>query len=248
MKKLLYISLLLLGTLTVNGQNLKDTIISIPFLNLSYSPQLTGGDFGKRFGFTNSVGLNFGIKTAKNWQFEVEGTFLFGNSIKEDSLLDFLKTDEGYIIDQYGDATNILMFQRGFTESILIGKLFPIIGPNKNSGIVTKFGIGFMHHKIRIQNQDDLVPALTKENVIYVDRLTMGLSLKQYIGYQHLSDRKLVNFNIGIELTEGFTKGMRDYQFGYGSYHDKRNEFLIGIRAGWIFPIYRKTPEDFYLD
>lgn len=248
MKRLFYVILFFFGALTVSSQNLKDTIISIPFINLSYSPQVPGGDFAKRFGITNNIGLNFGIKTATNWQFELEGTFLFGNNIKEDSLLDFLKTDEGYIIDQYGDAINILIYQRGFTESILVGKLFPVIGPNKNSGIMVKFGAGFMHHKIRIENQDDNVPALTKANLVYVDRLTMGLSLKQYIGYQHLSDRKLINFNIGLELTQGFTQGMRDYQFGYGSYREKRKEFLIGVRAGWIFPIYRKTPEEFYLD
>lgn len=248
MKVLFSIILFLFGTLTFCAQNLKDTIISIPFINLSYSPQIPGGDFGKRFGLTNSVGVNFGIKTAKNWQIEFEGTFLFGNNVKEPDLLSFLQTDEGFIIDQYGDAVNILISQRGFTESFLIGKLFPIVGPNKNSGIITKFGIGFMHHKIRIESLDDNVPALRKENLVYLDRLTMGLALKQYIGYEHLSDRKRINFNIGLEFTEGITQGMRDYQFGYGEYREKRTEFLVGIRAGWIFPIYRKTPEEFYLD
>lgn len=247
-KKLIFIFSFSILTVVVGAQNLKDTIISIPFINLSYSPQIPGADFGKRFGFTNSIGLSAGVKTAKNWTFELEGSFLFGKNIKEDSLLDFLQTDEGYIIDQYGDAVNVLLFQRGFTESFMVGKLFPVIGPNLNSGIVAKFGAGFMHHKIRIENQDDKVPALTKANLVYVDRLTMGLSLKQYIGYQYFSDRKLVNFNIGLEFTEGFTQGMRDYQFGYGEYRENRTEFLMGIRAGWVFPIYRKTPEEFYLD
>lgn len=247
-KKLLIIFSLLLFTLIASAQNLKDTIISIPFVNLSYSPQIPGGDFAKRFGLTHSVGLNFGVKTAKNWIFEFEGTFMFGKTVKEDDLLSFLQTDEGYIIDQYGDAVNILVAQRGFTESIMFGKIFPVIGPNLNSGIVAKFGAGFMHHKINIQNQDDQVPALTKDNLVYVDRLTMGVAFKQYIGYRYFSDTKLINFNIGLEFTEGFTQGMRDYQFGYGEYREKRTEFLMGIRAGWIFPIYRKAPEEFYLD
>jgi len=248
MKQYLIYFIFILFTSVSFGQNLNDTLLNIPFINLSYSPQIPGGDFAKRFGLTNSIGLNFGLKTGKNWQFEFEGTFLFGNNIKEDNILDYLKTDEGFIIDQFGDAVNVLIFQRGFTESLMIGKLFPIVGPNKNSGIIVKLGAGFMHHKIRIENQDDQVPALTKKNLVYVDRLTMGLALKQYIGYQHLSDRKLINFNIGLELTEGITQGMRDYQFGYGAYREKRKEFLLGIRAGWIFPIYRKTPEEFYLD
>lgn len=248
MKKLYLIIFFSILTTSLFAQNLKDTVIRIPFINLSYSPQIPGGDFGKRFGLTNNIGLNFGIKTAKNWQFEFEGNFLFGNKIKEDSLLDFLRTNEGYIIDKYGEAVNVLIYERGFIESIMVGKLFPFGGVNLNSGIITKLGVGFMHHKIRIENQDDKVAALTKANLVYVDRLTMGIALKQYIGYQYFSNRKLINFNIGLEFTEGFTQGMRDYQFGYGAYREHRKEFLMGIRAGWIFPIYRKTPEEFYID
>lgn len=247
-KKLVLLLSFITLSILLSAQNLKDTVITIPFINLSYSPQLTGADFGKRFGLTNNVGLNVGIKTAKNWIFELEGNFLFGKKIKEDSILNFLKTDEGYIIDKYGIAVQVLMFQRGFTESVMVGKIFPVMGSNLNSGIVAKIGAGFMHHKIRIENQDDKVPALTKSNLVYVDRLTMGFSLKQYIGYQHFSNRKLINFNVGLEFTEGFTRGMRDFQFGYGAYKEKRTEFLMGIRAGWVFPIYRKTPEEFYLD
>lgn len=248
MKKLYLITFLIVTSTCLFSQNLRDTIINIPFINLSYSPQVPGGDFGKRFGLTNNIGLNFGIKTAKNWQFELEGNFLFGNNVKEDSLLDFLLTDEGYIIDKYGDAVNVLIYQRGFTESIMVGKLFPFGDVNLNTGIIAKLGVGFMHHKIRIENQDDKVAALTPANLVYVDRLTMGVALKQYLGYQYFSNRKLINFNIGLEFTEGFTQGMRDYQFGYGEYRENRKEFLVGIRAGWIFPIYRKTPEEFYID
>ncbi len=248
MKKFYLIFSLLIIFGALKAQNLRDTIISIPNINLSYSPQIPGGDYGKRFGFTNNIGLSFGIKTAKNWTIDLEGGFLFGNKLKEDSLLDFLQTDEGYIIDQYGEAVNVLLYQRGFTETLMIGKLFPFGGVNLNSGIVAKLGVGFMHHKIRVENQDDKVPALTKSNLVYVDRLTMGLALKQYIGYHYFSNRKLINFNIGLEFTEAFTQGMRDYQFGYGPYRENRKEFLVGIRAGWIFPIYRKTPEEFYID
>lgn len=247
MKKYIII-LFLLNFTIVNAQNLRDTIIGIPFFNLSYSPQIPAADYAKRFGFTNNIGLNIGIKTGKNWQIELEGNFMFGNKIKEDTILKFLQTDEGYIIDKYGDAVNVLMYQRGFTESIFLGKIFPLKKGNINSGILARLGVGFFHHKIKVTNQDDKVPALTKSNLIYIDRLTMGLVIKQYIGYQYYSDRKLINFNIGLEFTEGFTRGMRDYQFGYGEYKEYRKEFLIGIRAGWVFPIYRKTPEEFYID
>ncbi len=248
MKKYLLLTFFFYLSLTLISQNLRDTTILIPFVNFSYSPQIPGGDFAKRFGFTNNIGINIGFKTAKNWQLELEGNFLFSKNIKEPNVLAFLQTSEGYIIDRYGDAANVLMYERGFTESIIIGKLTPFKGTNKNSGLMIKLGIGFMHHKIRIENQDDKVPALTKKNLVYVDRLTMGLALKQYIGYQHFGDGKLTNFNIGLEVTEGFTQGMRDYQFGYGEYREKRTELLLGIRLGWLIPVYRQAPAEYYID
>lgn len=248
MKKTLLLAFFIALSISLFSQNLRDTTISIPFANFSYSPQIPGGDFAQRFGFTNNVGINIGLKTAKNWQFEFEGNFLFSKNIREKNILSFLQTSEGYIIDRYGDAVNVLMYQRGFTESILIGKLFPIKKSNKNSGIIAKFGIGFMHHKIKIENQDDKVPALTKKNLVYVDRLTMGLALKQYVGYQHFGDSKLMNFNIGLEITEGFTQGMRDYQFDYGAYREHRLELLMGLRLGWLIPVYRQAPAEYYID
>jgi len=248
MRRIFLFPFFLAVAFTSFSQNLNDTIISIPFVSLSYSPQIPGGDFAKRFGFTNNIGLNVGIKTANNWLFELEGNFLFSKNVKEDSILNYIRTSEGYIISASGDAVNVLIYQRGFTETILVGKVIPFKTSNKNSGLALKFGVGFMHHKIKIENQDNNVPALTKENLVYVDRLTMGLSLKQFIGYQQFSNNKRINFNIGLELTEGFTQGMRDWQMNYGVYRDKRFDFLIGIRAGWFLPIYRKAPEEYYLD
>ena len=71
--------------------------------------------------------------------------------------------------------------------------------------------------------------------------------LKQYFGYQYMSTNKLVNFNIGIEFIEGFNRGMRDYQIDLmGPYRDQRLDIYIGIRAGWIFLILRKEPNEFY--
>ena len=64
-----------------------------------------------------------------------------------------------------------------------------------------------MYHKIRIENQDNLIPQLSKDYLKYYDRLTVGILLKQYIGYHHMSNNRLVNFTIGFECIEGFNKG-----------------------------------------
>src|SRR5690606_37842508 len=102
-----------------------------------------------------------------------------------------------------------------------------------------------IQHKIKIDTQHDLVPMVNKENQIYFDRYTLGFLAKQYIGYQHLGNKNLTNFHAGIEFYEGFTRGMRDYQLDLeGPYKDARLDFLISIRIGWIFPVYRKAPSN----
>ena len=104
-----------------------------------------------------------------------------------------------------------------------------------------------MYYKIRIENQDNLIPQLSKEYLKYYDRLTVGFLLKQYVGYHHMSNNRLVNFNIGIELIEGFNKGLRDYQIDLmGPYTENRLDIYLGLRAGWIFPVLRKEPKEFY--
>lgn len=247
MKKLyLFILLLPIG---IYGQNIKDSVMFTPLINISYGFQLPGGDLSKQFGFNHSLGIHGGFKNDKNFQFELGGTFFFGQNIKDSSMLDNLLTEDGFLINSEGEYNNYLISERGFTGTISIGKLFPIIGPNPNSGLLVKFGIGGMRHKVRIDNQGSLVPQLSKENLPYYDRLTFGLTLRQYIGYQHLSNHRLTNFSIGLEVFEGFTRGMRDYQIDLmGAYNDKRFDLLTGIRIGWIVPIYKKDPQEFYIN
>lgn len=245
MKKLLLSILLLTVVLCSRGQNIRDTSIMAPVISVSYAGQLPLLDMADNFGMNSNIGVNGGVKFASNWQIELEGDFLFSKNIKITGLLDPIKTSDDQIIANDGGLASIVAYERGFTSSVNVGRVFPVIGPNPNSGLIAKFGFGFMRHKIRIENQQNLVPQLDKENLVYYDRLTLGVMTKEYIGYQHLGNNNLSNFHVGIEFIQGFTRGMRDYQIDIeGPYNSNRLDFLIGIRVGWIFPVYRKAPAD----
>lgn len=228
-----------------NAQNIKDDTIFTPIVCVSYAAQIPMLDMAKSFGLNSSLGINGGVKTANNWQFELDGTFMFSKNVKVFTILDPLLTSNNQIININGEPTNIEVYERGFTGTFNVGKVFPVIGPNPNSGLIAKLGVGFIRHKIRIDNQDNLVPMLNEENLVYFDRLTWGFLVKQYIGYQHLGNSNLTNFTFGIEFMQGFTQGVRDYQLDLeGPYKDKRLDFLFGIRVGWVIPVYRKAPSD----
>jgi len=253
MKGILFV--FVISTCCAFGQNIRDTVISAPLFSASYAFQIPGGNLSERFGVNNNIGFSAGIKHHSNWQFEVEGTFFFSSNVKDTAMLTPLNAastnikNEYRIIDQFGEYNPVLLFERGFTITANLGRVFPVFGPNPNSGIIAKIGIGTIWHRVRIDNQGNEIPQLAKNNLPYYDRKTLGVAFKQYIGYQHLSNSRLTNFNIGFEIYEGLTEGIRDYQIDImGPYKNSRLDILYGIRVGWIVPVYRKAPSEFYID
>ena len=248
LNKVLVILLFSILILT-NGtcQKNKDSIIYFPFVRVSLALQSPKGDFAEDYGTNSNIGLSIGWKNKRNQTFELNYNFIHSENVKNTSVLNHLINDQGWIINQYGEENLYLMYHRGGLISLDIGKVLNLIGPNPNSGIFLKGGIGSMYHKIRIENQENLIPQLKKEYLKYYDRLTVGVLLKQYIGYQNMSNNKLVNFTIGIEIIQGFNRGMRDYQIDLmGPYTDNKFDVYLGLRAGWFFPVLRKNPNEFY--
>jgi len=234
-------------SVNLTAQNVRDSIIFTPIMKVNYAVQVPGGDLATRYGWNNSIGCAFGYKSVSNSTIELTANFIHGNQVKESQVINALQNQQGWIINQYGEESRILLYERGFNLGINVGKIIPLIGPNKNSGIHLKIGSGWLYHKIRIENENNLIPQLSKENLVYYDRMSMGGYISQYIGYQHMSNDHLVNFSFGFEFLQGFTKGMRDYQIDLmGPYKDNNIDFLSTIRIGWIFPIFRQSPNDFY--
>jgi len=231
------------------GQGVKDSSIFCTQVGLSYAAQLPEGDLKSRFGWNSNIGLNVDFKLASNWIIGVNSQFFFGDRIKDTSMLEDMLTSDGNIINQNGAYSNVLAFERGWIFTGTCGKLFPIIGPNPNSGILFKLGIGFMQQKVRIDSEQDLVPQFTGEYKKLYDRYTNGVVITQFLGYSHMSSNRLSNFFGGIEVSEGFTRGRRDRQAGGETVlNDKRTDILMGVRIGWIVPIRKRAPRDFYID
>jgi hypothetical protein len=231
------------------SQSVKDSSIFTTQVSLSYAAQIPEGDLKNRFGWNSNIGFNVDIKLASNWVLGINSQFFFGNQVKDTSMLTDMYTSNGQIINQNGAFANVLAYERGWIFTGNIGKIFPIIGPNPNSGILFKFGVGFIQHKVRIEAEQDLVPQFTGEYSKLYDRYTNGLVLTQFIGYSHMGNKGLANFFAGIDLSEGFTRGRRLRQAGAETEVNKsRTDLLMGLRAGWIVPIRKRPLQDFYLN
>ena len=248
MKKVQIILILcLLSSFNVFSQiSIRDSVINTGMFSANYSYNIPIGDLAKRFGENSTVGGKFSYKTNKNWIFEFQGDFMFGGNVKE-TFGDSIRTSTGDIIDGNGAYADIRTFERGFTFFLRAGKIFPIIGPNKNSGITLTNGFGFMQHKIRIENPDNVTPQIAGDYKKGYDRLTNGFAMNQFIGYTHFGNNRLYSFYIGLEITEAWTKNRRSFNFDTKTADNtSRFDGTCGLKFGWIFPLYKKVPHQYY--
>ena len=63
-----------------------------------------------------------------------------------------------------------------------------------------------------------------------------------------LNNKGTINFYFGFEFIQGFTQNRRDFNFDTMEKDDKkRNDFLNSFKVGWIFPLYKRAPQKYYM-
>ena len=228
-------------------KNSKDSVVFIPMIQISYSYQLPGADLAKRFGDNSNIGLSFLIKNKNNWIYGLEGDFIFGTEIKENQVLKNISTKDGNLISANGQLAELEMFERGYLTQIKGGRLFSLLAPNKNSGFYFTLGLGMLQHKIRIENTGNTAPQIASDYKKGYDRLTNGVAISESFGYSFFSNNRRVNFYMGFDFYQAFTKNRRSFNYDSMAKDDsRRKDILNGFRIGWVIPLYEKLPNEFY--
>jgi hypothetical protein len=245
--KLLSVFISLFITASALSQvSIKDSSIYTPILGISYGYYFPGGDMADRFGSNSSLSLNVDFKLRNYWILGVNGSYFFGKTIKE-SLFDSIATPTGGHITERGEFADVRLYERGFTVSGTIGRMFPFKKPNPNTGIVASIGVGYMQHKIRIETIGNNLPQLNKEYKKGYDKLTGGLLISENIGYMYLSNNRLLNFYIGLEFMQSFGSSLRSWDYKMNQRDEtKRMDMLYGAKIGWMLPLYKKPSQDYY--
>ena len=215
----------------------------------SYTFQLPLNDMFHTYGFNSNLGIEFGYKFGANWLISAEGNFLFGARVKDTSLLDNLLTSSGFIVGKDGVLEEVHTTGRGINIMAKFGKTIYFNPKSPNSGLLLKFGIGYLQHKIFIDVKDKNVPQLSKEIRTGYDRFSNGIAFSQYIGLIRLEKNKYLNLSFGVEATEGITKNRRPYDFATGKTFDKtRFDLLIGFKFNWYLPVFmgKSSKNEYY--
>ena len=201
---------------------------------------LPAKDLALRYGTNSATGVS--VELLGNQSNLIVGSdfsYFFSKKVKEDPLAKLVNYDT-YIYGNDKGLSSYLLRERGFVWQGYVGKLFLLDKKSRNrSGIRFTLGVGYMQHKIRLQDDSRSIAQLSTDYRKGYDRLTGGLSISQYIGYQYLSENRRINFSLGFDFTQGFTKSKRDWDFDLKSKNtNARLDILNGIRATWILPFY----------
>ncbi len=239
---------LALFVLQANAQvNLNDSIVSAHIINIDLGIGLPAADMADRFGLHATVGGGYQFKTARNWIFGVNGTYIYGSNVKEDTILNTIKNEDGYVIGTDGLLYDPILWEQGFDFSFQAGKVTSLFSLNKNSGLTFLGGIGFLQHNIWIYIDESVVPQLDKDYRKGYDRLSNGLMLNQYIGYYFFSNKNFVNFRAGFEISEGFTQNRRSLNYDTQITDvDQRFDMLVTFKLSWNLPLFEKPERKYY--
>lgn len=243
--------IIILCNSSIYAQDERKNIGNVVTLHFQVGGAIPAGDLSKRYGnfLTIGTGMDF-ITDKSNWILGWKGDFHFGNGVKE-NVLGQLGGVDGFLFGNgLASADDFSLKQRGFYLGFHAGKVFPLSSDNTRSGIRFTMGAGLLQHRIRLQQDPvNFLPQVADEYGKGYDRLTNGLALRQFIGYQLLGKSKLVNFLIGVEFVEGFTQNRRSYNFDEMRQDtDKRVDVIMGLKVGWILPFYvgESTGEIYY--
>lgn len=208
-----------------------------------------GADMAKRFGTSYRLGGSILYKTTSNWMFGPKMDFIMGGKVKEDSLLANLADRYGTILDRNGDRVGVRLFERGYMIGLQVGRIINMSKKSSDNGILIMTSAGFMQHKINIFDREKTILQIQGDYRKGYDRLTNGLFLEQFVGYNYFADNGLINFHIGLDVTAGFTKGRRDYLYDVRRPDDQsRIDLLFGLRGSWYIPIFKRKSEEFFFE
>lgn len=252
MSKKSYLFLLFFGlTVSTFGQrNLIDSTDHINFFSADLAYHFPQYDMKKWFYNDATIGASYGIKTDNNWTFGIDFSYLWGESIRNrDSILWNIAGADGNITDGNGQPAVINYSESGWTGTISVGKVFPLNKKNLNSGLWVKAGMGFLQHKILIDNPNNVAPQIKDDYKKGYDKLSNGFSCSQFVGYLWISKRSVINAYAGFEAIEGWTKLRRTVDYNTGLPDNTRKfDLMIGFKIGAIIPIFKRRPESFYIN
>jgi hypothetical protein len=215
---------------------------------LDYGYNFAGGDLKDRFGNNLKVEANLSyIFKESGFAAGIRANYFFGDTVYQD-VLAHLRDQNGHILGINGDYGQVKLRQRGFQTGFFAYNVFSFGNLNKRSGIKIDLGVSFIQHWIRLQDDYNTIAQFNDPYDKGYDRLTNGVALDEFIGFQYMSNNRRINFYAGFSFTQAWTQNRRDYDFAsMSSLQEKRLDLMSGFKFGWILPVFLESqPEEIF--
>ncbi len=239
MKSSILIAFCLLIASQLLAQKKFDNDVRAIYINFSGAYQIPQGDMKVRYGENSNIGVQVEWITAHtNLIFGLDGRFLYGTKVKED--IESLFLYKGVMLGTDQTATALYKKERGFLYGAHFGKLFALNhAKNPRSGIRATLGIGLLRHWIKITDEFNSANQFQGDYLKGYDRLTAGLAITPFLGYQYTSLSRYLNVMVGVEYTAGFTKSQRSWDYDlFQADTAKRRDGLLGFKFSFSLPLY----------
>lgn len=205
-----------------------------------------GGDLADRFDNFLEAGIGGEYVTKTNWTVSADFNYQFGNRVKED-VVSNLRDPEGVIFGSNFEFALLELRMRGMNGVVQVGKVLPVFGKDRRSGLFIGVGGGWQEHWVRLQQDpESFIPQINGDYANGYDRYSAGLLLRQSLGIRVLSDDRLINFKLTFETGQAFTKGIRDWNYNTNQpdTNDRRTDLYFGVRLMWSLPIFFDKSDD----
>lgn len=228
------------------GDAFSNKIFNFQFI---YNAQDPSGDWEKMYGLNHAVGFGANYKSQTNWLFSVESSFMLSGNLKNTAdLINLTNSNNSTFNSNNGTPATVDLSMRGFTTSGRIGKIIPVSRLNKNHGILIQVGAGYLMHYLNFNVPQNMVPQLNESNQRGYDRLHGGYAINQFVGYYFHSENRLVNFYVGVDFSQAFTKNLREYNYDTHEYDlGSKQDNYTAFRFGWMIPIYLSSKNDEFI-
>ena len=79
------------------------------------------------------------------------------------------------------------------------------------------------------------------------DRLTNGLSVSEFVGWQNFGDKSAYHFMIGFEFTQAWTKNRRTWDYATNTKLDNpRLDLLYTFKVAWFIPFRKREVTGYF--
>ena len=199
------------------------------------------GGWRERYNANANFDLGADYQFQEKWLLGFNFSPYTGGWVNTDSLYGDMIAGSNYLFDVNGNPAVIRTYMRGFNFCATAGKIIPLKQSTLKNPATWSLqlvgGLGYHEHFTKFQFDKGLLPQLEGYYEEGHDNYRAGYCITEQCRLQYMNPNTL-SFHVGVQMLQGFTKNMRDWDMStFRAADPKQTDLSFGIYGGLIIPI-----------